>query len=131
MDNLERLDVALGDALEILMVSAELVRKSSVLKVKPQLRRIGNATNLLWEIREAIYSIDPGLEHSTPSEASRTEEEYAKMESLSESAHRSESLGHIGKAIDGFERLRANSTSVHFRRLAEAGLYRVKIADVK
>ena len=131
MDDLERLEVCLSDTLEMLMNSAELARNSNLPEAESHLRRIGDATNLLWEVREAVYAAEPELERGTPSEASRTENDYAAMKLLSESAHRDEDSGRLDEAINGFEKLRARSTSAYYRRLAEAGLFRVRIASVK
>lgn len=124
MASLEHIDLELGEALECMMGAAGDIRLVDTLDTDTQLKRIGRATMILWEIREDIYRINPNLrvEH-----AKEIEEDKARFESLSEihsKACTAEDTGRLQDARAAFAELLAASQYGHFTRLAEAGLYR-------
>lgn len=127
MSRLRELDVILGEALEYANDSARVIRECSEIDTKKNLYRVGHAINSLWEIREQIYAVNPELKQDFVSEFERDENRYDAMSELYSSAWQAEESGQFGEAERLYKELLQQSNYGHFRRLAEAGLYRVGV----
>jgi len=125
MSQLDEIDKFIGEALENIMVAAKLIRASDELDTDINLRPIGKATCALWEVRDTIYKIQPDLTPDFVNELSENKIRYEELSKTHELARSFEEDGKLGKALIAFEELLFKAEIGHFKRLAEAGLYRV------
>ncbi|AWB66207.1 hypothetical protein C2869_07055 [Saccharobesus litoralis] len=122
---LEKLDYELGQALEKLGTSAKLVRYIESQGFDFSLRKIGDCSISLWDIREQIYSLAPELKPSFIQEFEADRSRFDTLSKLSRQAKKLENDQKFQEASQVYKKLLAQSEHGHFRRVAEAGLYRV------
>jgi len=124
MASLEHIDLELGEALECMMGAAADMRSVDTLNASEQLKRIGKATMVLWEIREEIYRLRPDLKVEHAQEIEQNKVRYEQLSAIHERARAAEDAGELQTARMAFVELLDASQYGHFTRLAEAGLYR-------
>jgi hypothetical protein len=125
MSKLKELDIILGEALEHANDSARVIRECSEIQTKDNLYRVGHAINNLWEIREQIYSVCPELKQEFVSEFESDENRFNELSKLHSMANQAEENNKPNEAISLYKELLQKSVYGHYKRLAEAGLYRV------
>ena len=124
MSKLKELDIVLGEALEHADYSARLIRECDELDTKEHLRKIGHAIIQLWDTRNQIYKLNPELKPELVSEYENDEGRYEKLTQLHTDAYELEQSNDMSSAKKAYEKLLKESNYGHFKRLAEAGLYR-------
>jgi len=127
MSKLKELDTILGEALEHANDSARVIRECSEIETDKNLYRVGHAINSLWEIREQIYSANPELKQEFVSEFESDENRFNELGELYSMAHQAEKNNDLEEAANIYKQLLKQSVYGHYKRLAEAGLYRVGI----
>ncbi len=125
MSQLDEIDKFIGEALENIMVAAKLIRANDELDTDINLRPIGKSTCALWEVRDTIYKIQPNLKPEFVNELSENKNRYEALSKTHELARSFEEDGKFGQAETAFKELLLEAKIGHFKRLAEAGLYRV------
>jgi len=125
MSQLDEIDKFIGEALENITVAAKLIRTNDELDTDINLLPIGKATYALWEVRNTIYKIQPDLTPDFVNELSENKIQYEELSKTHELACSFEEDGQFKEALTAFEALLLKAKIGHFKRLAEAGLYRV------
>ena len=125
MNKLSELDHVLGESLENANHAAKLVREINALDTKTNLRDLGQAIGVLWEIRERIYAIAPELKPDFVQEIQLNESKFNELCEVHDKAFTLESEKNFPEAEDLYRQLLSRAKLGHFKRLAESGLYRV------
>jgi len=125
MSKLDKLDKVLGEALEQLVVAAQTLSECDDIDDKQYLTNIGGAVAKIWDIRDSIYQNHPNLKPDFVSESDENQISFEKQDKLSREAEEYELNGDFIAATDSYKQLLACSTIGHFKRIAEAGLFRV------
>ncbi len=125
MATFESLEGLLAEALECLDESANLIRGIPQMNTDQNLRRVGNAINSLWDIRDEIHTVRPDLKPTFVVEFERNRERYETLSELANQAYALEASGSLGEARALFGNLCTAAVTGYFRTVGEAGLYRV------
>jgi len=125
MASLEHLDFLLGEALENIMEAAREVRELHSADTKERLKLLGTATFQLWQIRDAIYRLNPELKRDFVREYEQDKERYEELMKSVNAAVQAERGSHPETAMKLYEQLMRTSRFGFFRMVAEAGLYRI------
>ena len=131
MSTLAETDLLLGEALDDLVGAATVCNSLEDGKIAQDLRRkIAHCVNVMWEIREWIYSCDSSAK---PEFVDRYETESGKVDgyfAIHSEAHAAESEGDLARARDLYSQLLVATSIDLFKRYAEAGLYRTTMVSV-
>ena len=125
MSDLKLLDVALGDALDSLVQSTQLMKSDGRESVIVLRKDVAGVINKIWEVREQLYRVSPDLISETVLGSKQLEDSYVEQMELYEYACSLEEAGDFYNARVKFESLRGTSRSAYFVQAAQAGLYRV------
>lgn len=130
-NKLQELDIVIGEALEHANDAARLVRlcSESEIDTDENLIRIGHSINNLWEVREKIYEVKPDLKADFVDEFEKNEIRFEELSQIHNEAYKFENSANNAKARDLYSELLEKATFGHFKRLAEAGLYRTREND--
>jgi hypothetical protein len=125
MATLEELEGLLAEALQCLSDAAGVVRGLPELEARTHLKRLGDAINNAWEIRDQIFRIRPDLKPPFVVEHEENRTRYDGLAEIAEEAHDLEESGKTSQARQKFLELHRSSVRGYFRMVAEAGLFRL------
>lgn len=126
--SLEYLNGVIGEALELLMDACAEVKDNQRIHEEPSLKHLGRAVMCLNLVREDIYEISPVLKPDFVSELNRDKERWNRLEQLLSKAKGAEGRKN-SLAKKYYRELLSLASFGHFKRIAEAGLYRVGRAE--
>jgi hypothetical protein len=124
----EHLDALIGQALECASEAARQLRELNLDPVDKHLHSIGRAANELWELREHLYEVFPGIKRDFVEESEVDEHRFNQLSALYNRALIAEQGDDKVEAAILFERLRTEAVFGFFKLCAEAGLYRISKA---
>ncbi len=124
---LAELDHVLGESLDKLSDAARLVRVAEQLDTTGNLKKLGSAIHDIWQLREAIYVLEPDVKPDLVSEYEADAERFNNLNALYDEAVQYEQQGNVIKAAAAFKLLLQSTDSGFFVRHAQAGLYRLSL----
>jgi hypothetical protein len=125
MPSYAHLDALIGQALECLNQAAAEIRDLPFEPATDNVRKIGEATYQLWELRQQLYREHPEAKRDFVVESELNEARFEHLSELLAEASAAETDGRREAAIALFSQLRSESQFGFFQRCAEAGLYRL------
>lgn len=126
-NTLAELEHVLGESLDKLSDAARLIRAAERLDSTVNLKKLGSAIHDIWQIREAIYVLEPAVKPDLVSEYEADTERFNRLNALYDTAVQYEQQGNVVKATAVFHQLLQSTDSGFFVRHAQAGLYRLSL----
>jgi hypothetical protein len=126
MSSLEQLDLILGDSLECLVKATNEAKSIEIDGKNKILMKFGRIIAEIWEIRNHLYKLDHSLKPDLVRESEQDRERYKELTLIQNRAYESEQKGDKESASNLYNDLLKRSQYGYFRRIAEAGLYRVR-----
>lgn len=123
--SLEQIDLLLGESLELMQKAAKEIKEISSPELRNKLVHVGKATTEIWEVRDQIYKLKPGIKRDFIFEYSQDKQRFGSLSQLHVQASEAESAGKYDEAKKAYSELLEISNYGYFKLLAEAGLHRV------